>query len=172
MAVIQRILPTDLPNKVKACSPQVQDPNSAAHLPSLPPDVQLSHAPVTETQAATCDQTHHSSSLLESSRRSEELTLTLASVLQNFYQHSLGSTKSTHKMPDCPPSWCLHGWNPPWPWKLLSGRLLLAVCRRQYPPAPLTHRVTDAHHITSAPFQIFCSQCYFGEKSAQGVLKQ
>lgn len=78
---------------MKACSPQVQDPNSAAHLPSLPPDVQLSHVPVTEIQAATCDQTGHSSSLLDSSRQSEESTLTLASVLQNFYQHSLGITK-------------------------------------------------------------------------------
>lgn len=33
MVVIQRILPTNL-LKVKACNPQFQDPNSAAHLPS------------------------------------------------------------------------------------------------------------------------------------------
>lgn len=156
---------------MKACSPEVQDPSSAAQLPSLPPDVQCSHVPVTETQAATCDQTGHSSSLLESSRQSEELTPALASELHNFYQHSLGSTKSACTMPDCPPSWCLHGWNPPWAWKLVSGRLLLAVCRKWYPPAPLSHTVTDAHHIPSAPSQIFCSQCYFCEKLAQGVLK-
>lgn len=74
-------------------------------------------------------------------------------------------------MPDCPPSWCLHGWNPPWAWKLMSGRLLLAVCRKPYPPAPLSHTVTDAHCIASAPLQIFCSQCYFWEKITQSVLK-
>lgn len=66
--------------------------------------------------------------------------------------------QSAHTTPDCPPSWCLHGWNPPRAWKLMSGRLLLAVCKKWYPPAPLSHTVTDAHHITSAPFQIFCSQ--------------
>lgn len=74
-------------------------------------------------------------------------------------------------MPDCHPSWCLHSWNPPWALKLMSGMLLLAVCRKQYPPAPLSHTVTDAHCIASTPFQISCSLCYFCEKLTQSVLK-